>query len=251
MEINYTDFNSYNLDRNMPVKIYGHAGRPVLFIPCQDGRFVDFENFHMTDVFAPWIEEGKCIVFSIDTVDAESWSDGSRSQHERILIHENWINYITRELVPFMRQYVNEKNGWEGYPGIMSFGCSMGATHALNLYLRFPSLFDRCLALSGIYNASFFMGEYNDELIYMHSPADYISYSPADHPLIEEYNRHKAVVCTGQGAWEEPASTRFLDQRFRELGINIWVDFWGYDVNHDWPWWYKQAEYFLPYLLND
>lgn len=251
MEINYTDFNSYNLDRNMPVKIYGHAGRPVLFIPCQDGRFVDFENFHMTDVFAPWIEEGKCIVFSIDTVDAESWSDGSRSQHERILIHENWINYITRELVPFMRQYVNEKNGWEGYPGIMSFGCSMGATHALNLYLRFPSLFDRCLALSGIYNASFFMGEYNDELIYMNSPADYMANFPADHPFIEEYNRHKAVVCTGQGAWEEPASTRFLDQRFRELGINIWVDFWGYDVNHDWPWWYKQAAYFLPYLLDD
>ena len=251
MEINYTDFYSYNLDRNMPVKIYGHAGRPVLFIPCQDGRFVDFENFHMTDVFAPWIEDGKCIVFSIDTVDAESWSDQGRDQHERILIHENWINYITRELVPFMRQYVNEKNGWEGYPGIMSFGCSMGATHALNLYLRFPQLFDRCLALSGIYNASFFMGEYNDELIYMNSPADYMANFPADHPFIEEYNRHKAVVCTGQGAWEEPGSTRFLAQRFAELGINIWVDFWGYDVNHDWPWWYKQAEYFLPYLLND
>ncbi len=32
------------------MQVYGHKGRPVLFIPCQDGRFFDFENFHMTDV---------------------------------------------------------------------------------------------------------------------------------------------------------------------------------------------------------
>ena len=73
---------------------------------------------------------------------------------------------------------------------------------------------------------------------------------PADHPFIEEYNRHKAVVCVGRGAWEMPESTEKLDRRFKELGINIWVDYWGYDVNHDWPWWYKQVPYFLPYLLG-
>ena len=27
------------------------------------------------------------------------------------------------------------------------------------------------------------------------------------------------------------------------------ADFWGYDVEHDWPWWKKQIRYFLPYLL--
>ena len=58
METNYCEMYSENLSRMMPVKIYGHAGRPVLFIPCQDGRFWDFENFHMTDVFSEWIEEG-------------------------------------------------------------------------------------------------------------------------------------------------------------------------------------------------
>ena len=66
-----------------------------------------------------------------------------------------------------------------------------------------------------------------------------------------EYNRHKAVVCLGRGAWEEPWSTEYLDRRFHELGIHIWVDYWGHDVNHDWPWWYKQVPYYLPYLLGD
>ena len=34
-------------------------------------------------------------------------------------------------------------------------------------------------------------------------------------------------------------------------GIHAWVDLWGYDVDHDWPWWKKQIRYFLPYLLDN
>ena len=251
METNYFEQYSDCLGRVMPMKVYGHAGKPVLFIPCQDGRFFDFENFNMTDPFGEWIENGKCMVFSIDTIDAETWSDKQGDPYDRIRLHERWIEYITREAVPFIREYTNEKNGWDGYPGLMTIGASMGATHALNLYLRFPDLFDRCLALSGVYNASFFLGDYMDEVVYRNSPTDYMRNFPADHPFIEEYNRHKAVVCVGLGAWEEPWSTQYLDDRFRELGIRIWVDYWGTDVNHDWPWWYRQTSYFLPFLLED
>ena len=251
METNYFEHYSNCLGRVMPMKVYGHAGRPVLFIPCQDGRFFDFENFKMTDTYSWWIESGRCMVFSVDTIDLETWSDKAGNPYDRIRQHERWIEYITREAVPFIREYTNEKNGWDGYPGVMTMGSSMGATHALNLYLRFPDLFDRCLALSGVYNASFFLGDYMDEVVYRNSPTDYMRNFPAGHPFIEEYNRHKAVVCVGMGAWEEPWSTQYLDERFHELGINIWVDYWGHDVNHDWPWWYKQTAYFLPYLLGD
>ena len=251
MEMNYFEFYSNELERTMPIKVYGHQGRPIMFIPCQDGRFFDFESFHLTDSFAPWIESGQCMVFAVDSVDKESWSDTNGDGYWRIRQHEKWINYITREAVPFIRDYVNYRNGWDGYPGIMTFGCSMGATHALNLYLRFPDLFDRCLALSGVYHASYFMGNYMDEVVYRNSITDYLANMPADHPFIPLYNAHKAVVCVGQGAWEIPEDTRFVDRRCRELGINIWVDFWGYDVNHDWPWWYKQIPYFMPYLMED
>ena len=250
MEIRYYEFWSGNLDRTMPIKVWGHAGKPVLFIPCQDGHCWDFEDFRMLDTLAPWIENGQCMVFSINTTDAESWSDANGDPACRIRQHERWIDYITRQVVPFIRADANERNGWDGYPGIMTFGCSLGASHALNLYLRFPDLFDRCMALSGIYNASYFFGDYMDELVYRNSPVDYMANLPADHPFIAEYNRHRAVVCTGQGAWEEPWSSRELDRRFRELGIRIWVDFWGYDVNHDWPWWYRQAAYFMPWLME-
>lgn len=65
MQTYYTKWYSPSVGREMEIKVYGHAGRPVLFIPCQDGRFFDFENYRMTDAWAPWIESGQCMVFSM------------------------------------------------------------------------------------------------------------------------------------------------------------------------------------------
>ena len=31
MDVNYLEFHSENLDRPMPMSVYGYAGRPVLF----------------------------------------------------------------------------------------------------------------------------------------------------------------------------------------------------------------------------
>lgn len=251
METQYFKDYSPALGRDMECKVYGHAGRPVLFIPCQDGRFFDFENFHMTDVWAPWIESGQVMVFSIDTIDQETWSNKDGNPHWRIRRYEQWIAYITDELVPFMRAMANERNGWEGEPGVLVFGCSLGATHAANLYLRRPDLFDRLLALSGIYTADYGFGGYMDDVVYQNSPIHYMANLPADHPYVELYNRKKGVICVGQGPWEIPETTFRLRDIFAEKGIHIWVDIWGFDCAHDWDWWYKQVVYFLPYLLDE
>ncbi|MGN0985553.1 MAG: esterase family protein [Candidatus Enterenecus sp.] len=251
METQYYKGYSQALGRDMECKVYGHAGRPALFIPCQNGRFFDFENFHMTDAWAPWIESGQVMVFSIDTLDGETWSNKSGDPYWRARRHEQWMNYITDEMVPFMRSVANQHNGWTGFPGIMAFGCSLGATHAANLYFRRPDLFDCLLALSGIYTADYGFDGYMDEVVYRNSPVHYLAGMPADHPFIQQYNRHDAVICVGQGDWEVPDSTRQLQRILEEKGILAWVDYWGHDVKHDWDWWYKQVAYFLPYLLKN
>ena len=250
MEMQYFKEYSQALGRDMECKAYGHAGRPVLFIPCQDGRFFDFENYHMADYWAPWIEAGKAMVFAIDTIDQETWSDKSGNPYWRIRRHEQWVKFITDELAPFIRETANRRNGWEGYPGIIAFGCSLGATHAANLFFRFPDQFDGLLALSGIYTADYGFDGYMDELVYQNSPIHYLSNMPADHPYVARYNRNKGIICVGQGPWERPETTFALQDIFRAKGINTWVDVWGYDCAHDWPWWYKQVEYFLPRLLG-
>ena len=144
-----------------------------------------------------------------------------------------------------------DRNNWDQIPGVMAFGCSLGASHAVNLYFRFPDKFTGLMALSGIYTSEYGFGDYMDEVVYENSPVHYLANMPSDHPYIEKYNRNSGVICVGQGAWEQVDTTVRLKQIFEEKGINTWVDLWGYDVNHDWPWWHKQVPYFLPKLLNE
>ena len=251
METQYFRFYSPILGRDMEMKVYGHGGRPMVFIPCQNGRFFDFENFRMTDAWQPWIDQGKVMVFSIDTLDRETWSDTAGDPGYRSFRHEQWMRYIFDEVVPFARDMVNRRNGWTGYPGVIAFGCSLGATHAANLFFRRPDLFDGLLALSGIYTASYGFGSYGDQYVYLNSPVDYMDGLPADHPYIQEYNRHRGIIVVGQGDWEVPDTTFRLRDICQQKGIDVWFDIWGHDVKHDWDWWYKQVAYHAPHLLDD
>lgn len=250
MEIQYFKDYSPALGRDMECKVYGHAGRPVLFIPCQDGRFYDFENYKMIDVWAPWLESGQIMVFAIDTIDQETWSNKSGDAGWRIWRYEQWIQYITTEMVPFIRAMAAERNGMDFDTRIISFGCSLGATHAVNLYFRFPDLFNGTLALSGIYTADYGFDGFMNDLVYQNSPVHYLNNIAPDHPYINLYNQGQIIICCGQGPWEIPDSTRQLQAIMERKGIHAWVDFWGYDCAHDWPWWYKQVTYFVPHFLG-
>ena len=249
MQTYYWNEYSPALGRNMEVKRYGHAGRPVLFIPCQNGRFFDFENFHMTDVWAPFIERGDCMVYSTDVIDQETWSDPDGDPAWRIARHEQWMRFLTEELAPFIRDDCNQLNGWTGFPGIIAFGCSLGALHAANLFFRRPDLFDGLLALSGIYTASYGFGSYTSNEVYLNSPVDFLAGMPKDHPYIQQHNRNRGIIVVGTGAWEMPESTYRLKELSEEKGLGLWVDIWGNDSAHDWDWWYKQVNYHVPHLL--
>lgn len=251
METRYFKEYSWNLDRDMEFKVYGHAGKPVLFVPCQAGRFYDFENFHMDDVFRPWIDAGKIMVFSCDTIDAETWADKGGDPRMRIEQHERWFHYIVDELVPRIGELAGERNG--SYTPILAYGCSLGAMHAANFFFRRPDLFDSVLGLSGLYDSSDGFGDYMDDLVYQNSPCDFLENMPWDHPYIRMYNERRIIICVGQGAWEDQlkAGTARLRDVLARKGIHAWIDFWGPDVNHDWPWWYKQTAYYLPFLMGE
>ncbi|MDY4491126.1 MAG: alpha/beta hydrolase-fold protein [Candidatus Faecousia sp.] len=246
MEIRYEKHWSSYLNREMEFKVYGHGGKSVLFVPCQGGRFFDFENFKMLDAWADWIESGQCRVFSVDCIDNEAWAAQGADNRWRIENHERWYNYVVNELVPTIH-YI----ACNGDP-IMTFGCSMGAMHAANLYYRRPDLFDSCFAISGLYDNKLFFGDYCDDLVYNNCPCLYLQNMPQDHWYMDLYRSQKSLVVCGQGAWEEPLleSTRWLDTVCRSKGIPTRFEYWGYDVNHDWPWWFKMVRTYLPWLLG-
>ena len=45
-------------------------------------------------------------------------------------------------------------------------------------------------------------------------------------------------------------STRKLDTVCAQKGIHTRFEYWGYDVNHDWPWWFKMVQTYLPWFLG-
>lgn len=251
MQIRYYKEYSRYLDRDMEFKVFGHAGRPILIFPCQSGRFFDWENFGMCNIAAPWIDAGKLQIFCADSIDGESW-DATGPERPRIEMQERWYNYICEELVPRVLE-INREQGPDHTGRILVGGASVGAGHAVNFYLRRPDLFNGTIALSGIYTAKEFFGDYMDDLVYRNSPCDYMRNFPKDHPYKELYDQaDKFIMCCGQGVWEDKllASTLELRDILESKDIHPWVDIWGTDVSHDWPWWQRQWPYFLENILG-
>lgn len=131
-------------------------------------------------------------------------------------------------------------------------GCSLGGLHAAILFFRRPELFAGILSLSGVYDAKFFFDGWSNPTLYDNSPTDFLANISPEHEYIGIYNAKKIILCIGQGRWEYEGlrTTAIMRDIFKAKGIRAWVDFWGYDVDHDWLWWKKQMLYFLPQMLE-
>ena len=71
-------------------------------------------------------------------------------------------------------------------------------------------------------------------------------------PIAERYDMLEAslAIVVGQGAWEDEMleDTRELDAILRAKDIPAIVDYWGHDVDHDWPWWRVMLPHYLERL---
>lgn len=253
MHTRYCKEYSHNLQRDMEFKVYGHAGLPFVVFPCQDGKFFDFEDRGMIDTVADKIENGQLQLFCVSCVDEESWSARDGDHHGRIAWHEQWVKYICEEFLPRLHQIHGETDSTDYTGRVMLTGASMGGYHCVNFYLRRPDLFGGCLSLSGLFHAGYFFPNYSDIDVYFNSPTDYMRNMDYHHPLVEQYRSGAIIICCGQGAWEDEAKAdaRFLKEQFDRLDVPAWVDLWGEDVDHDWPWWRIQFPYFVDKILEN
>lgn len=234
---------SGHLGQDMTLRVYGHAGKPFLVFPCQEGHYNDYEGFGMTETLRPWIDSGCIRLFTVDSVDAQSWCNKGAHPRDRALRHAAYDRYLTDEVVPFIKNY--------GDLPITPTGCSMGAYHAVNFFFRYPYLCDSVIALSGLYRLNLFIGDYMDDEVYLQTPLAYLP-NMQRQDFLERYRQSKIFVGVGQGAWEEDmlADTIALKRILDEKQIPAFIDIWGHDVNHDWPWWHKMMPYFLEKLVG-
>jgi esterase/lipase superfamily enzyme len=191
-----------------------------------------------------FIDSGRIRLFAVDSVDAESWYNWSVPPSERNARHESYDGYVVQEVIPFLRRRCDSPES-----RVMAAGCSMGAYHAVNCFLKHPDAFAGTIALSGLYRLDrpeFGLNAADLPHVYFNSPLAYLP-GLTDPWFLDRYRGSTIIVCAGQGAWEHEAleDTRGLDFWFRQKSIPAWVDFWGFDVDHDWPWWYRQMDHFL------
>lgn len=241
MNVQYHKWYSQNLNRDMEYKIYGDQGHAMIAFPSQDGRFFDYAERGMIHELSPWIEAGRLRVICVDGIDWETWSSMGGDNRWRIEQQERYFHYITDELMPNIRY-------WDGET-MMVTGCSLGAMHAAIAFFRRPDLYDTLIAMSGLFHAGYSFPNYSDDLTYANSPQDFLRQMPEDHPWMQLYRQRRIIFTIGQGRWEEDTlwSTREMDTILAQKHVPAWFDYWGFDSDHDWPWWRKQ----LPHVMGN
>lgn len=246
MNIEFHNFYSRNLNRDMPFKRYGHKGKVVIVFPSSGGSFHEYEDFKMIESIAWYIDNGHIQVFTPDSVDKEAFLAKNKSPYDMAMMQNAYDRYIIEELIPFIKNHTANMGPY------LATGCSMGAYHALNFLLRHPDVFDTTIALSGVYDIRYMLNSnYTEKEVYENSPVDYI-WNQNDGWFIDHYRKNNIIVATGQGRWEEQSikDTRKMEEAFNFKNIPAWIDYWGYDVDHDWPWWRVQMSYYLGKLLE-
>jgi esterase/lipase superfamily enzyme len=130
MQVEYHKWWSPSLGQDMELKVYGHYGKPVIVFPAQGGRFYEYEDFGMVEAVRSYIDGGKIKLFTVDSIDNQSWANYGAHPADRARRHEDYDRYIVNEVAPFARQHCGGDPA-SGQPKCLATGVSMGAYHAV------------------------------------------------------------------------------------------------------------------------
>lgn len=212
----------------MELLVFGHAGASVLFFPTRTARFFDYENWGIVASLQHKIENGEIQLYCLDSIDQETFYSSTHPPEERINKHLQYERYVLEEVIPFIEQ---ENPGSE----LISAGCSMGAFHALNIAFKHPQLFNKVLAMSGRYDLTQQMGDFQDllqgyrnETIYYNSPNQYLS-NLNDPGILSDLQKLKITIAVGE---RDP----FLENNYQLDSI-----LWNKGIDHEFYIWQGEA----------
>ncbi|HCY88736.1 MAG TPA: esterase, partial [Chitinophagaceae bacterium] len=91
------------LNKEMPIVSYGHYGFALLLVPTAAADYLEYERFQLMDTLAPFINGGKVRVFSINSINNESWLNNEMAGEHKAIRHNQFNEYVFNEVVPFIR----------------------------------------------------------------------------------------------------------------------------------------------------
>ncbi len=240
MKRDLTSWYSPALNKEMPIASYGHFGFAILLIPTAAADYLEYERFQLIDAIAPFINAGKCRVFSIDSMNKESWMNNQMLPEHKAIRHNQFNNYVFNEVVPFIRSSTSDETM------IYTCGASFGALHAMNLFMKRPDIINGAISMSGVYDLTeYTKGFWNDQVFY-NSPVHYIPSLNDNWYLDKIKASHHIHIYSGSGNFEDPEASKKFAGILYTKGIWYDLDVWGPDIHHDWPTWRSM----LPYILD-
>jgi esterase/lipase superfamily enzyme len=224
---------SHDLQRDMELLCFGHAGTKVLVFPTSMGRYFEYEDNKMIAAVADRIEAGQLQIYCVDSVDSESWYNKQAHPYWRVQRHLQYERYILNDVLPLMWN----KN-WT--PRTIVTGCSFGAYHAVNFAFRHPDKVTGCVTMGGSFNIKSFLDGWYSEDAYFNNPPDYLANCSDGW----RYNHLRTVLATGEWdmCWSKNEEFAAI---LRSRGIRHELYVWGEQSYHDWPWWRPMARTYL------
>ena len=244
MERRTTSWFSPNLQMEMPLVAYGHAGYPLLMFPTAAADYLEYERFRLIDAIKHHIEAGRIRAYSINSVNKYSLLNEQAPGHVKGEMLARYDRYVTDEVLPLIRQDVGDAGAMP-----MTTGASLGAFLAANTFFKHSDMFAGTIAMSGSYDVRDYTRGYTDDNFYYNNPAQYLPNLNDDYHLPRLRRSPAIVILTGQGAYEAPDRSRQLSGVLSGKGIPHTLDVWGHDVAHDWEWWCKMLDLYVGKLF--
>ncbi|MBC7511230.1 MAG: esterase [Ferruginibacter sp.] len=227
------------LQKEMPIAQYGDYGFALLLIPTAAADYLEYERFQLIDYLAPYINGGKIKVFSVNSINNESWMHHDMPGEHKAIHHNRFNEYIFNEVIPFI------KNSTSAQTPIIVSGASFGALHSMNLFLKRPDLIDGVIAMSGVYDLREYTKGFFDDQVYLNSPMLYMP-NLTDHTMLEQIRSSDHIhILTGCGDHEDPDAAKSFAGVLYNKGINYELSVWGNEWKHDWPTWRAMLPLFI------
>ncbi|CAM2065960.1 Esterase/lipase superfamily enzyme [Sulfidibacter corallicola] len=228
---------SPHMGRKVHLWSYGHWGMPVLVFPSAAGFAHEWDSHGMVDALSWYIDSGKIKLYCPESNVSQSWTNKNGDMAERIHQHKIYEAFILNTLVPWIRFDCQTAN----IP-ITTTGTSLGGFYAAVFALKFPEIFRSAVCMSGRYDLTEFTGGFTNGDIYFNNPLAFVPNLEGD--ALERVRTHTMInlVC-GRGAWEEGCieETIYLGRWLHHKQIPNYIDIWGPESSHEWPWWREQA----------
>lgn len=232
-------WHSPSLNSRTEIVTYGHFGFPLLMFPTAAADYLEYERFYVIDAIKDSIESGKVKVFSINSINRESWLNDELHPKYKALRQVQYNSYVASEVAPYIW------NSCQSRIGIITAGASLGAFHCANQVFRRPDLFAGCIAMSGAFDIrGYYKGDYYDDNVYFNNPVDYLP--GLEGPELEALRQKDHIhIVTGQGNYENPNASRKLSGILSQKGIPHELSLWGNEWPHDWPTWRAIMKYYV------